>query len=63
MKSESKKNGMFLTRRLVKIYRVTIQVQSGFFLIQKESYQAIEKETLNPETKDKIQKYIKEKTR
>jgi hypothetical protein len=45
---------MFLTRRLVKIYRATTQVKSGFFLTQKENYQAIEKKTLNPDTKDKI---------
>ena len=63
MKSESKKNGMFLTRRLVKIYRVTTQVNSGFFLTQKENYQTIEKKALNPDTKENIQKYIKEKTR
>jgi hypothetical protein len=63
MKSESKKNGMFLTRRLAKIYRVTTQVNSGFFLTQKENYRTIEKKALNSDTKENIQKYIKEKTR
>ena len=59
MKSESKKNGMFLTRRLVKIYRATTQVKSGFFLTQNENYKAIENKSFNPDTKEKIQKYIK----
>jgi hypothetical protein len=54
---------MFLTRRLVEIYRATTQFRSGFFLTQKKNSQAIEKKTLNPYTKEKIQKYIKAKTR
>ena len=54
---------MFLTRRLVKICRATTPVNPGFFLTQKENYQAIEKKTLNPDTKEYIKKHIKEKTR
>jgi hypothetical protein len=61
MKSESKKNGMFLTRILIKIYRATTQVNSGFFLTQMENYQTIEKKVLNPDKKENIQKYIKRK--
>ena len=53
MKSESKKNGMFLTRRLVKIYRATNQFKSGFFLTQKENYQVTEKKNLNSDIKYK----------
>jgi hypothetical protein len=54
---------MLLTRRLFKVYRATTQVKPGFFFTQKENYQAIEKKTLNHDTKEKIQKHIKEKTR
>jgi hypothetical protein len=50
---------MFLTRSLDKIYLATTQVKAGFFLTQKENYQVIKKKTLNPDTKNKIQKYIK----
>jgi len=44
---------MFLTKRLVKINLATTQVKPGFFLTQKENSEAIEKKTLNPDTKEK----------
>jgi hypothetical protein len=45
---------MFLTRRLVNVYRATTQVKSGFFLTQNENYKAIENKNFNPDTKEKF---------